>query len=56
MSHLIQITAPYFCAGLECSGRSVLEAAPIIRYMIGWDVPKVLSYVDNKGWTWEVVS
>ena len=47
---LAVITAKHFCAGIEISGTIVVDAAPIVRYMIGWDVWKVDSYVKKKGW------
>jgi len=51
---LIQITAPHFCAGLILSrvhgGWTVTEAAPIVRYMLGWSSDRVKSYAGLKGW------
>lgn len=42
---LYQVTARHFCAGV------VLEnTAPILRYMRGWSLSKVLDYCQRKGW------
>jgi hypothetical protein len=51
---LLQITAPHFCAGAVFhvhNGAWVCsQAAPILRYMVGWDSARVKSYCDRKGW------
>lgn len=47
---LFQITAPHFVAGfVVVSGRIVL-AAPIIRYMAGWNGERTAAYTRSKGW------
>lgn len=53
---LAQIKAPHFCAGIILTGGVVTEAAPIVKYMIGWDRKKVRAYCDKKGWTTFIVS
>lgn len=58
-----QITAPHFCAGLTTFRRgqdlnapvTVDSAAPIIRYMLGWDVRRLFDYCRSKGWEIKVV-
>jgi hypothetical protein len=51
---IVQITAPHFCAGLIAfEGGTCFEAAPIIRYMIGWNGQQVQDYCIKKGWTWQ---
>lgn len=47
---LFQITSNYFCAGFVTKDGHIAHAAPIIRYMIGWDAGKTLSYCRRKGW------
>jgi hypothetical protein len=50
---LVQITAPHFCAGFIIEPRGdwyVTEAAPIIRYMVGWSTTRVSDYCRRKGW------
>lgn len=39
-----------FTAGLEFGGVTVAAAAPIIKYMLGWNLIKVLAYCKGKGW------
>lgn len=49
-----QITAPApraFCAGVVVNEvHRVIEAAPILKYMMGWPIGKVLGYCREKGW------
>lgn len=52
---LVQITAPHFCAGVVAREGIVREAAPIVRYMTGWDGKRLAGYCRTKGWTWTVV-
>jgi hypothetical protein len=48
---LIWINAPHFCAGAEVIGSVVSGGiAPIIRYMLGWDIERVRSYCQRKRW------
>jgi hypothetical protein len=47
--NLVRIVSPYFVAGLEEDG-TVRRAAPIIKYMVGWDIAKVYRYVLKKEW------
>lgn len=49
----MQITAPHFCAGLVLADNRVTEAAPILRYMIGWPITRVWLYCHKKRWTYE---
>jgi hypothetical protein len=47
---MLRIEAPHFVAGLTATGRRIDRAAPIIGYMVGWSVRKVISYCRRKGW------
>jgi hypothetical protein len=48
---LICIDAPHFCAGVVVDERgTVVRAAPIVRYMIGWPAKRVTAYAGRKGW------
>jgi hypothetical protein len=47
----VQITAPHFCAGVVARDGRVVAAAPIVRYMVGWDGRRVRDYCRRKGWT-----
>ena len=52
---LAQITAPHFCAGIVLADDEVVEAAPILRYMVGWYRDRVRTYCNSKGWKVRVV-
>jgi hypothetical protein len=52
---LIRITAPHFVAELVAANGCVVEAAPIVKYMMGWNGAQVARYCRSKGWTWEVL-
>jgi hypothetical protein len=53
---LVRIVAPHFVAGLDARAGRVVNAAPIIRYMMGWDGAQVAAYCARKGWEWERLS
>lgn len=42
----------YFTAGaiVDDESERVVEAAPIIKYMVGWHMEKVQTYCAKKGW------
>ena len=51
LAMLIRITAPHFVAGIELSPNSkVIRAAPILSYMVGWDIKRVVVYCNKKNW------
>jgi hypothetical protein len=53
--HILIITAPHFVAGVCMNGEFVAtRAAPILKYMVGWDFPKIEEYVAKKKWRWEI--
>jgi hypothetical protein len=51
---LVWINAPHFCAGVAyvrgAAHPRVTDAAPIVRYMRGWTVARVLDYCASKRW------
>ena len=52
---IYQIKAPHFCAGFAVehipgAGYFVIDAAPIIHYLIGWDLNAVANYCKRKKW------
>lgn len=53
---VFQISSPYFTAGgvIGCPkgelGNRVVEAAPVIKYMIGWGQTEVFKYCSKKEW------
>lgn len=57
---LAQIKAPHFVAGIvlwrdEQGIDWVVEAAPIVKYLVSWDRQQVRSYAGQKHWTCQVV-
>lgn len=52
---MLQVTAPYFCAGAKVRGQKIVSAAPIIKYMIGWTVNKAQQYATSKGWQARII-
>lgn len=54
---LAQITAPHFCAGIgvDVEMKTVCDAAPILRYMVGWTANRVHDYCCDRGWKVERV-
>jgi hypothetical protein len=49
------IDAPAFYAGVVLHDDTVIRAAPIIKYMIGWPRARVLEYCVKRGWHLAVV-
>jgi hypothetical protein len=47
---VIIIDAPHFCAAVILENNRVTTAAPILKYMMGWDMGKVMWYAKKKGW------
>jgi hypothetical protein len=52
---LFRVVAPHFVAGIVVVGGRIVEAAPIIRYMVGWNGAHLVRYCRSKGWAWESV-
>lgn len=50
---LIRITSSYFCAGYDMETDNI---APIIKYMKGWNLSRILLYCKTKGWKVEVIN
>ena len=46
----LTVLAPHFTANVAIKNDFVYDAAPIIKYMIGWDGAKVRGYCLGKGW------
>jgi len=46
----IVIDAPHFYAGVTLKNHVVIKAAPIVKYMIGWNVERVGAYCTQKNW------
>jgi hypothetical protein len=54
-SLLLRITARHMVAGVIVDHGSVVIAADILRYMIGWTQEKVLNYCRVKNWRVEIL-
>lgn len=55
MISVIQIYMPTATAGVVFNEREItIKAAPIIKYMKGWHVNKVISYCNKRNWRYEV--
>jgi hypothetical protein len=52
---LARISANHFVAGIVLRSAVVVEAAPIVHYMLGWSARRVADYCRSKGWTIERV-
>ncbi len=48
---LYRITSSYFCAGIEVDKLSekIVEAAPILKYVIGWYISDAIRCFRRKG-------
>ena len=53
---IVRITAPHFCVGLLFRNQVVVEAAPIVKYMRGWNGAAVEAYVKKKRWKAEIIN
>ena len=51
---LVRVVAPTFVAGFETDG-IVRRAAPILKYMIGWNDERARAYIKSRGWKASVV-
>lgn len=49
-TYLIQVTAPHFVAGATVTNGRIVRAAPIIRYMVGWELARARDYALCKRW------
>jgi hypothetical protein len=52
---LYRVTSNYFCAGLIMRNGKVVRAAPIIKYMKGWNIVRIRQYAARRNWTVERV-
>jgi hypothetical protein len=47
---LVQVSGPTFCAGLVLEDNRVVEAAPILRFTLGWHRHKLVTYFRRRGY------
>jgi len=52
---MIRITAPHFCAGAIFRHGKIVEAAPIIKWMIGRSVADMRRYCEQMAWRFEML-
>jgi hypothetical protein len=55
MMVLAQITTDRYCAGVVIENDTVIEAAPIIKWTIGWHRYQLLKYFRERGHKIEAV-
>jgi hypothetical protein len=49
----LRVEGPHFVAGVVAVDGKIVRAAPILRYMIGWDGKRFRNYHAEQGWTWQ---
>lgn len=47
---LVRIVAPHFVCGVVLEGDTIVEAAPIVGYMLGRNGDWLRAYARRKGW------
>jgi hypothetical protein len=56
---LLHVTARHFVAGaifqIQNSQWICVRAAPILKYMVGWNSAKAKEYCEKKGWEWQAL-
>ena len=55
VSNLYRIVSSYFVAGIIEKNGVIIYAAPILEYMINWDIEKVIDYSKKKEWSCQIV-
>jgi hypothetical protein len=53
---LIRITSGYFVCGIVCRDGIVVRAAPIVKYMKGWNGKRFVEYCNKKKFEFEVIN
>lgn len=56
MISTVRIIADHFTCGIVVQNKLVIEAAPIVRYMVGWESKEVRSYCDKRGWKYDKIT
>jgi len=49
----MRIVGPNFVAGLVIKDDRAIRAAPILGYMIGWPIERIIALAQRRGWTIE---
>jgi hypothetical protein len=50
MKKLIRIDSGHFIAGAIIENDECIKCAPIIKYLLGWDVQEIKNYCERKKW------
>lgn len=50
-----RIECRYFVAQIDVKNDSVIETAPILKYMEGWHIDRIKKYIRHKGWEMEAM-
>lgn len=49
---LVRIVAPHFVAGIDIEDQRL---APIVSYMRGWSIERIVDHCRSKGWTGQIM-
>lgn len=49
-SVMLYVASPYFFCGVVLTANVVTRAAPILRYMLGWNEARVRAYAARREW------
>jgi hypothetical protein len=53
---LLTIDAPHFYCGVLRNNDRVIRAAPIVRYLLGWNADRLKRYCAKRGWRIETAT
>lgn len=52
---IIRITAKHMTAGVVVEDGVAVKTAPILKYMKGWILTRIIQYCNQKGWKCELL-
>lgn len=52
---LIRLVSHFFVAGVIATDGRVVQAAPIVKYSVGWTTHQLYAYAMKRGWSMELV-
>lgn len=55
MKAFYRIESPYFVVGVLFDNNVVIDVPPIVKYIKGWQLSKVMRYCTNKQWKLEKI-
>ncbi len=53
---LLAIDAPHFYCGVILRDDRVIQTAPIVRYLLGWNAQRLKHYCRGRGWRVEAIT